>query len=67
MTGTVGAPIVDAYGNDRIGLDLTTAVDRTDFGVAWNQPLPNGQPSLANDVTILAHLQFVKSGGDTSQ
>jgi polyisoprenoid-binding protein YceI len=66
VTGTVTAPIVDAYGNDRIGLNLTTTVDRTDFGVDWNQPLPSGDPALANDVTILAELQFVTSGGDTN-
>ena len=58
----VSAPIVDAYGNDRIGLDLSTTVDRTDFGVDWQQPLPSGEPALANDVTIIAELQFVKPG-----
>ena len=66
MTGTVTAPIADPYGNDRIGLNLTTKIDRTDFGVDWNQPLPSGEPALANDVTILAELQFVKPGGETS-
>jgi polyisoprenoid-binding protein YceI len=59
----VTAPIADAWGNDRIGLNLTATVDRTDFGVSWNNPLPSGEPSLANDVTILADLQFVKAGG----
>ena len=66
VSGTVTAPMADAYGNDRIGLNLTTSVDRTDFGVDWNQTLPNGQPSLANDVTILADLQFVRPGGEAS-
>ena len=66
VTGTVTAPIADAYGNDRIGLKLTTSVDRTQFGVDWNQPLPSGDPALANDVTILAELQFVNAGGDTN-
>jgi len=66
VTGTVTAPIADPYGNDRIGLNLTTKIDRTDFGVDWNNPLPSGEPSLANDVTILAELQFVKPGGGTS-
>ena len=61
VTGTVTAPIADAWGNDRIGLNLSAAVDRTDFGVSWNNPLPSGEPSLANDVTILADLQFVKA------
>src|SRR5205085_8402610 len=53
----VTAPIADPYGNDRVGLNLTTKLDRTDFGVDWNNPLPNGEPSLANDVAILAELQ----------
>src|SRR2546428_12689235 len=66
VTGTVTAPITDPYGNDRIGLNLTTKIDRTDFGVDWNNPLPSGEPSLANDVTILAELQFVKPAGETS-
>jgi polyisoprenoid-binding protein YceI len=66
VTGTVTAPIADAYGNDRIGLKLTTSVDRTEFGVSWNTPLPSGDPALANDVKILAELQFVKPGGETS-
>src|SRR5216117_1749513 len=67
VTGTVTAPIADPYGNDRIGLNLTTKIDRTDFGVDWNNPLPSGEPSLANDVTILAELQFVKTGSETSE
>ena len=67
VTGTVTAPIADPYGNDRIGLNLTTRIDRTDFGVDWNNPLPSGEPSLANDVTILAELQFVKPGGETNE
>ena len=66
VTGTVSAPIADPYGNDRIGLNLATKIDRTDFGVDWNNPLPSGDPALANDVTILAELQFVKPGGETS-
>ena len=66
VTGAVSAPIADAYGNDRIGMNLTTSVDRTQFGLNWNQPLPSGDPALANDVTILAELQFVKPGGDAS-
>jgi polyisoprenoid-binding protein YceI len=61
VTGTVSAAIVDPYGNDRIGLRLTAAVDRTAFGVSWNNPLPSGEPALANEVRIVTDLQFVKS------
>ena len=55
------APLTDPYGRERIGLTLETRVDRTQFGVSWNNPLPNGEPALANDVTVVAELFFVKS------
>src|SRR3954465_3651060 len=66
VTGTVTEPIQDPYGNERIGLNLSTAIDRTAFGIEWNNPLPSGEPALANDVTIVAELQFVQTGGDQS-
>jgi polyisoprenoid-binding protein YceI len=65
VTGTVTAPMTDPYGNERVGLNLTTKVDRTSFGIDWNNPLPSGEPSLASDVTILADLQFVKPGQES--
>ena len=61
VTGTVEAPLTDAYGRERIGLRLTTTVDRTSFGVSWNIALPSGEPSLADDVSINAELYFVKA------
>ena len=61
VTGTLSEPITDAYGNERLGLKLSARVDRTEFGVDWNAPLPTGDPALANDVTIVAELQLVKA------
>jgi polyisoprenoid-binding protein YceI len=60
LAGTVTAPLADYTGNERIGLKLTTTIDRTEFGVNWNLPLPTGQPALANDVQIVGDLYFVK-------
>ena len=60
LTGTISEPITDAYGRDRIGVKLETTVDRTDFGVNWNMPLPNGELSLANEVKLVTELYFVK-------
>ena len=60
LTGTVTNPLADPYGNDRIGLVLSTSVDRTQFGVSWNTPLPSGEAALADEVTIAADLQFVR-------
>src|ERR671937_453931 len=39
----------------------STSIDRTRFGLNWNNPLPNGEPSLANDVTLSAELYLVKA------
>jgi polyisoprenoid-binding protein YceI len=61
LTGTVVPPIEDPWGNQRLGVKLTATVDRTEFGLNWNNPLPGGDPALANDVTIVAELQFVKA------
>src|SRR3954468_7248657 len=61
VTGTVTSPLTDPYGRERIGLKLDTRVDRTEFGVEWNNPLPNREQALANDVTVVRELFFVKS------
>jgi polyisoprenoid-binding protein YceI len=61
LAGTVTSPLADAYGNQRVGIKLTTTVDRTEFGLDWNMPLPTGQPALANEVRIVGDLYFVKA------
>jgi polyisoprenoid-binding protein YceI len=61
VTGTISAPITDAWGNERIGLQLSATLDRTEFGLDWNMPLPTGDQALANTVTIVAELQLVKA------
>jgi polyisoprenoid-binding protein YceI len=59
LEGTIVGPAVDHFGATRVGLELTTVIDRTAFGMTWNMPLPNGQPALGNDVTLTAHLTLV--------
>ena len=61
VVGSITAPAPDAYGNERIGAVVSAQVDRTEFGLEWNAPLPNGEPALANDVTIVGELFFVKA------
>ena len=52
---------VDAYGNERVRFSLEGEIDRLEFGVSWNTPLPNGEPALAKDVALTAELSFVKA------
>ena len=61
VSGTILPPTTDAYGNERIGLRVSTKVDRTEFGISWNTPLPTGRKALSDEVTIIGELYFVKA------
>jgi len=60
LRGSLGEPIVDAYGSERFALELAGTIDRTQFGIDWNLPLPDGRPALANDVDLTAELYLVR-------
>jgi polyisoprenoid-binding protein YceI len=59
-TGTWQAPSVDAFGNTRAHLQLEVTIDRTDFGLNWNMPLPSGGDALANDVTLTVDIALLQ-------
>ena len=61
LRGTYLGTGADPYGNDRIGLELETTVDRTDFGLNWNAPLPAGGFLLPNDVKLRATFAAVRA------
>jgi polyisoprenoid-binding protein YceI len=61
LRGTYLGAGADPYGNDRIGLELETTVDRTDFGLNWNAPLPTGGFLLPNDVKLRATFAAVRA------
>ena len=58
ITGVISEPMVDPYGGTRYGLKLEATIDRGTFGINWNNPLPNGEPALANEVILTAELQL---------
>jgi len=58
-TGDVAAG-ADPFGNERVAFTLATTVDRREFGLNWQNALPNGNDSLAWDVTLTVDLQLVK-------
>lgn len=61
LAGSIGEPVVDAYGRTLVSLKLAATVDRTAFGLNWNNPLPSGEPALANDVILTAELYLVRA------
>jgi polyisoprenoid-binding protein YceI len=61
LRGTVAGPETDPWGNDRIGVDLAAAIDRTQFGLRWNAPLPGGGFLLDDTVKLSASFSAVKT------
>ena len=59
LRGTIVGPTVDHFGKNRVGLDLSTTIDRTAFDMNWNMPLPTGEPALGNEVKLTADLTLV--------
>jgi polyisoprenoid-binding protein YceI len=60
-TGTVTDLVEDFAGNHKLGLSLETVIDRTNFGLDWNAPLPKGGFALSDDVKLVIDLELVKA------
>ncbi len=58
--GHVTGPVTGPDGVDRIGLELHSEVDRTDYGLDWNMELPSGDTILGNEVEISVNLELAK-------
>jgi polyisoprenoid-binding protein YceI len=61
LTGAIAANGEDPWGNERVGLELETAIDRREFDLKWNQTLPNGNLLVANEVKLLVSVSAVKA------
>ena len=61
LSGEIAENGQDPWGNERIGLELASSIDRREFDLKWNQTLPNGNLLVANDVKLLVSVSAVKS------
>jgi polyisoprenoid-binding protein YceI len=61
IAGAVTGPLENAYGQQRLGFDLETTIDRHDYGISWNMELPGGAQALAGDVLVSANLALVQA------
>jgi polyisoprenoid-binding protein YceI len=50
----------DPWGGERIAFSATTKLNRTDFGLTWNQAIEAGGVLVGNDVKISIDVQAVK-------
>jgi len=58
--GTITDPHETLGGAVKIGVTLETVIDRTQFGLEWNAPLPKGGFALANDVKLTVELELAQ-------
>jgi polyisoprenoid-binding protein YceI len=56
----VGGIAVDGYGNTKLGMRVTTAINRFDYGLKWNQLTEVGGVTVGKEVEVNANLQFAK-------
>lgn len=52
MTGTVEGAAEDPWGNERVGISVRGTIDRTDFGLTWQQRLQDGGLLVGEKVSI---------------
>jgi polyisoprenoid-binding protein YceI len=59
LTGTISGPVESPFGKVVVGLELEGTLDRREFGLDWNAPLPGGGLTVANEVTLTGELELV--------
>jgi polyisoprenoid-binding protein YceI len=59
--GTIAGPAVTLGDATKLGITLEAVIDRTEFGLNWNAPLPQGGFAVANDVKLTVELELVRS------
>lgn len=57
-TGTIGEPGPNLAGGETVAIELSTTVDRRDFGLDWNAELPGGRRAVGWDVTVSVSLEL---------
>ncbi|HTB70466.1 MAG TPA: YceI family protein [Solirubrobacteraceae bacterium] len=62
--GTITDPHETLGGAVKIGVTLETVIDRTQFGLNWNAPLPKGGFALADDVKLTIELELAQADGE---
>jgi polyisoprenoid-binding protein YceI len=58
--GSLRAPTEDPFGNTRIGFAIEAVIDRRNWNMDWQMPLPAGGDALGWEVEITAQLEFTK-------
>jgi polyisoprenoid-binding protein YceI len=57
-TGILIGPAVSFGDAEVVGVELQTTVDKNDFDLKWNAPLPKGGFAVSDNVTLSVHLEL---------
>jgi polyisoprenoid-binding protein YceI len=57
-TGIIIGPAVNIAGIELVGVQLETTVNKNDFDLNWNAPLPKGGMAIGDEVTLTVHLEM---------
>jgi polyisoprenoid-binding protein YceI len=57
-TGIIIGPAVSFGDAEVVGVELQTTVDKNDFDLKWNAPLPKGGFAVSDQVTLSVHLEL---------
>jgi polyisoprenoid-binding protein YceI len=60
LKGTFNGKVVDPWGKERLGFEVSTTIDRRDFGLVWNK-LVEGSSLVGDEVTIDIAIEAVKN------
>jgi len=61
MTATVEGAGEDPWGNERVGVSVRGTIDRTDFGLTWQQKLAGGGLLVGEKVQVLLDISAVRA------
>jgi polyisoprenoid-binding protein YceI len=59
-TGTYQPLVEDPYGVTRTAVEFSATVDRRDWDMSWQAPLPKGGDALGYNVQLSAHVELIK-------
>jgi polyisoprenoid-binding protein YceI len=57
LTGEIGGPAKDPWGNEKVSASLTTKLSRKDFGLVWNVALEAGGVLVSDEVKLSIEVQ----------
>ena len=60
VSGTYRAPVADPFGVPRAAIELATTIDRRDWGLDWQMPLPDGDDALGWEVELDVRLELIQ-------